>query len=98
MTVDIVVVNFNSSALARRCLASAAADLGEREWSAIVVDNASADGGAMLADLPRTTLIANATNVGFGAAVNQAAAQSRAPLLWVLNPDCAVHAGAFAAL
>jgi N-acetylglucosaminyl-diphospho-decaprenol L-rhamnosyltransferase len=99
MSVAIVVVNFNTSALARRCLESAAADLATREWSAIVVDNASGDGGAdALSALPRTTVIPNATNAGFGAAVNQAAARSAAPLLWVLNPDCVVHAGAFAAL
>lgn len=99
MKVAVVVVNFNTSAIARRSLESAAADLGTREWSAIVVDNASSDGGAAaLSALPRTTVIANATNAGFGAAVNQAAARTAAPLLWVLNPDCVVHAGAFAAL
>jgi GT2 family glycosyltransferase len=99
MTVDVVVVNFNSSALARRAVESAAADLGSQEWRAIVVDNASTDAGVdALGGLPRTTVVANAANVGFGAAVNQAAARSTAPLLWVLNPDCVVHAGAFAAL
>jgi N-acetylglucosaminyl-diphospho-decaprenol L-rhamnosyltransferase len=99
MNIAVVVVNFNSSELAKRCLDSAAADLGARDWHAIVVDNASADGGVEpIAALPRTTLLRNATNAGFGAAVNQAAARSDAPLLWVLNPDCVVHAGAFAAL
>ena len=99
MSIAIVVVNFNSSALAKRCLDSAAADLGARDWHAIVVDNASTDGGVeALAALPRTTVLRNPANAGFGAAVNQAAARSDAPLLWVLNPDCLVHAGAFAAL
>jgi N-acetylglucosaminyl-diphospho-decaprenol L-rhamnosyltransferase len=97
--VDVIVVNFNASALARRCVESAAADLGARAWQAIVVDNASSDAPRdTLAGLPRTTLVANTTNAGFGAAVNQAAARSRAPLLWILNPDCLVHPGAFAAL
>ena len=99
MSVTVVVVNFNTSALAKRCLESAAADLGARGWSAIVIDNASSDGGVeALAALPRTTVVVNPTNAGFGAAVNQAAARSTAPLLWVLNPDCVVHPGAFAAL
>ena len=98
MTVDVIVVNFNSSVLARRAVESAAADLAPHDWRAIVVDNASADGAAALAGLPRTTVVANATNRGFGAAVNQAAASSTAPLLWILNPDCVVHAGAFGAL
>jgi N-acetylglucosaminyl-diphospho-decaprenol L-rhamnosyltransferase len=43
-------------------------------------------------------LIANDTNRGFGAAVNQAAKLTRAPLLWILNPDCRVLPGAYRAL
>lgn len=43
-------------------------------------------------------VVANATNRGFGAAVNQAARLTDAPLLWILNPDCRVLPGAFAAL
>jgi len=96
---DVIVVNYNSSALARRCLESAAADLDGVEWRAIVVDNASADNPAgALGSLPQTTLLSNAANEGFGAAVNRAAAASDAPILWILNPDCLVHPGAFAAL
>src|SRR4051812_7637874 len=83
--VDVIVVNFNSSLLARRCVESAAEDLGAWPWRAIVVDNASSDGGAAaLASLASTTVIANSSNAGFGAAVNQAAAVSDAPLLWIL--------------
>lgn len=99
MSVAVVVVNFNSGTLTRRCLESAAADLGTRDWTGVVIDNASTDGSlAALDALPRTSLIANTVNAGFGAAVNQAAARSDASLLWVLNPDCVVHPGAFAAL
>ena len=103
--VAVIIVNFNSSALARRAVETAAADLahgapGARpmDWAAYVVDNASLDRGAALGGLPRTTLIANARNVGFGAAVNQAARATSARLLWLLNPDCEVLPGAFAAL
>lgn len=97
--IDIIVVNFNASALARRCIESAAADLEGREWQAVVVDNASSDRPLeTLAGLPNTRVIGSPSNIGFGAAVNLAAADSRAPLMWVLNPDCVVHRGAFAAL
>jgi N-acetylglucosaminyl-diphospho-decaprenol L-rhamnosyltransferase len=97
--VVVVVVNFNTGALARRCVESAAADLLDVEWNAIVVDNASShDGVDALQDLPRTRVIANTRNVGFGAAVNQAVRETDAPLLWLLNPDCEVTPGAFAAL
>jgi N-acetylglucosaminyl-diphospho-decaprenol L-rhamnosyltransferase len=97
--IGVIVVSFNSSALARRAVESAAADLGDREWQAIVVDNASTDRAAeTLAGLPRTTVVVNTVNAGFGAAVNQAVRLLDAPLLWILNPDCVVHPGAVDAL
>ena len=97
--VAVIVINFNTSAQARTCIETAAADLAGRAWAAIIVDNASSDGGpAALQGLPRTTVMANARNAGFGAAVNQAARATGAPLLWLLNPDCEVLPGAFAAL
>jgi N-acetylglucosaminyl-diphospho-decaprenol L-rhamnosyltransferase len=97
--VTLVIVTFNTGALARACIEGAAADLGAIEWDGVVVDNASSDGSvATLQGLARTRVIANARNVGFGAAVNQAVRGADAPLLWLLNPDCAVEPGAFAAL
>jgi GT2 family glycosyltransferase len=65
----------------------------------VVVDNASTDAAsAHLETLPLTTVIRNAANRGFGAAVNQAAAMAGGALVWLLNPDCLVEAGAFDAL
>ena len=97
--VTLIVVNFNTGMLARKCVETAAADLEGLDWDAIVVDNASSDGSvALLRGLARTRVIANARNAGFGAAVNQAARVTDAPLLWLLNPDCEVVPGAFAAL
>ena len=97
--VSVIVVNFNAGDHLLVCLASAAADLDGRDWDAIVVDNASSDGSADGIDgLPRVRLVRNATNRGFGAAVNQAAKLTRAPRLWLLNPDCRVEAGAFGRL
>ena len=94
--VTVVIVNFNSGGAARACLGSAAADLGARPWEAIIVDNASRDpASADLDGLPRTRVIRNPANRGFGAAVNQAAYAATAPLLWLLNPDCTVLPGAF---
>ena len=55
--VAVIVVNFNTSAEARRCSRDrGGADLDGRSWTAIIVDNASSDGGAAaLRGLPRTT-------------------------------------------
>ena len=100
--VAVIVVNFNAAAEARQCLETAAADLTQAigdDWSAIVVDNASTTGDTRsLAALPKTHVIANTHNAGFGAAVNQAVRTTDARLLWLLNPDCEVLPGAFAAL
>lgn len=99
--VAVIVINFNTSAQARRAIETAAADLARagRSWTAIVVDNASSDEGTVaLQGLPRTVVIANEKNVGFGAAVNQAARATGARLLWLLNPDCEVEPGALATL
>jgi GT2 family glycosyltransferase len=65
----------------------------------VVVDNASTDGSAGVAEeFPHSRLIRNTANVGFGRAVNQAAAVARAPLLLLINPDCRLMPGAIAAL
>lgn len=97
--VAIIVVNFNTGDEAIACVASALHDLGAVPSDTIVVDNASTDGSAaLLGSDSAITLIANDTNRGFGAAINQAAKVTRAPLLWILNPDCRVLPGTFRAL
>ena len=90
----VVVVNYNAGPALEACLTSAIADLDGLTWHAVVVDNASSDGSldAIVAS-PAITLVRNATNIGFGAAVNQAARMDTAPLLWLLNPDCVVRRG-----
>ncbi len=42
--------------------------------------------------------IRNAANVGFGRAVNQAAAVAKSPLLLLINPDCRLMPGAISTL
>ena len=97
--VCVIVVSFNSGDEANACVRSVAGDLAAVDWQAIVVDNASRDGsGDRLTPTPQVQVVRNATNRGFGSAVNQAARLTRAPLLWLLNPDCRVEPGAFAAL
>lgn len=113
-SVRVIVVNYNTAELARRCLESAARELADVEWEGVVIDNASPDGGVkLLQGIPRVRVVANQRNVGFGAAVNQGArgpssvvrgpvpdtqGAERAELLWILNPDCDVRPGAFRAL
>jgi GT2 family glycosyltransferase len=97
--ISVIVVNYNAGQDLARALRSVQADLANIAWEAVVVDNASADGSASIVEtFPQATLIRNATNVGFGRAVNQAVASSQAPLLLLLNPDCRLAVGATATL
>jgi GT2 family glycosyltransferase len=98
--VTAIVVNFNAGDELRAALASIAGELAGRAWEGIVVDNASQDGSAAIAHdfAPAVTLVANAANLGFGRAVNQALARARAPLVLIMNPDSRLQPGALAAL
>ncbi len=66
----------------------------------VVVDNASADGSAAMvqADFPQVRLMANQHNAGFAAANNQAIAQARGQVLFLLNPDAYLLPGALTGL
>ena len=90
-----IVVAFNSEETLDDCLIRlrAAEDVGEIR----VVDNDSRDGSLdivqrhALAD-PRLRFIANPDNPGFAVACNQGAAETHAPWLAFVNPDCFVEA------
>ncbi len=68
----IVIVNYNTRDLLRRCLETVLASEGV-SFRLCVVDNASADGSAAMVarEFPDVHLIANETNVGYPAANNQ---------------------------
>ena len=64
-----------------------------------VVDNASADGAAVVAArFPEVTLVKNDENVGFAAAVNQTLATVDTEVVLLVNPDCVLDEGAAAVL
>jgi N-acetylglucosaminyl-diphospho-decaprenol L-rhamnosyltransferase len=97
--VSAILVNYNAWAELALALESIRADCAQIPWEAVVVDNASADGSAgVVESFPYARLIRNAANVGFGRAVNQAAAVARAPLLLLINPDCRLMPGAISTL
>ncbi len=88
--VAIVIVTFNSEAHTGECLDAVAA-LPDTEI--VVVDNASEDGTLREVDARGVPRIANLTNVGFAAAVNQGVRATAAPLLLLLNPDAVFDGG-----
>jgi GT2 family glycosyltransferase len=90
-----VLVNYNAGTELRVALRSIADALAGRDWEAVVVDNASTDGSAAIAEEfgRRVRLLRNAQNVGFGRGVNQGVALTSAALVLVMNPDCRLVAG-----
>jgi GT2 family glycosyltransferase len=96
--VAIAVVSWNTRDLLHACLRSMQADVDAGRAQVTVVDNGSTDGSQRLDDFPWARLIANADNVGFGRAVNQAARTSSSPWIAAANADIALAPDALRAL
>jgi len=86
--ISVVVVVYESGPMLAQCLAALRAQT-FRGYEVILVDNASSDRTAQAAATadPAIRLIENAHNLGFAAAVNQAARAARGRWLALLNPD-----------
>src|SRR2546423_7431704 len=97
---SIIIVNWNGGELLRRSLESVAAHPPRCPYEIVVVDNASTDGSRewLMSLGAGVRLILNEENQGFGRGNNQAFAATEAPLLFLLNSDAEVHAGAIDAL
>ncbi len=89
----VIVVNFNGGPNLARCLESLIATAPEA--AVVVVDNASTDGSADLpAHLtPAVRLLRNPKNIGYAAALNQAAAEARSDILVFSNMDTLFESG-----
>lgn len=85
--VTAIVVSWNVADALNRCLKSLEHSAGVAVTT-VVVDNASSDGSAEMVrrEFPQVTLIANPTNRGFAAAVNQGLDRSHGDVV-LLNPD-----------
>lgn len=96
MDLSIVVVSFKTPQLVRQCLTS----IFQRNWrhtyEVLIVDNASGDGSAeMIArEFPAAKLTANAENVGFARACNQATRLASGRYVILLNSDCEIRTDA----
>lgn len=99
--VAVVVVSHQSGSSIDACLARVRAATGVAEIR--VVDNGSTDDTLALVQRhaladPRLRFIANPDNPGFAVACNQGAADTAAPWLAFVNPDCLVEADTFGRL
>jgi len=87
--VGIVIVTHNSEAEIGPCLDAAMATGAE----VVVVDNASNDGTLEQVRRHRALVVANRTNRGFAAAVNQGICTIGADYVLLLNPDAVLKTG-----
>ncbi|OGO36020.1 MAG: hypothetical protein A2W35_15030 [Chloroflexi bacterium RBG_16_57_11] len=96
MILSVIVVNWNTGDLLRRCLESIYADLADIQAEVLVVDSASTDRSliATQEQFPQAHYLRTQVNIGFGSANNLALRQAKGDYLLLLNPDTLVHPGA----
>ena len=91
ISIDIIIVNWNSGDFISECLDSIPGALNEifKLNRVVVVDNNSRDGSLFKINKNNVPLviIQNKKNLGFGKACNQGAKNSKADYLLFLNPD-----------
>ncbi len=87
--VSIVIVNWNTRELLRRCLESVYSTVPPVAFDAAVVDNASEDGSAEIVAerFPQAALIRSASNLGFAAGSNLGIQRSKGEYILLLNAD-----------
>lgn len=97
MVPSVCIVNHNTRNLLRACLVSVQAQAAPE---VVVVDSASCDASAAMVqrEFPAVTLVASATNIGFGAAANRAFGACNSPYVLLLNGDTLLRPGALEAL
>ncbi|MDO8806546.1 MAG: glycosyltransferase family 2 protein [Elusimicrobiota bacterium] len=94
--VSIIIISYNTKDLLRQCLLSLAAGMGGAPYETWVVDNASSDGSREMVEkeFPGINLIANAENLGFAKANNQALKLMKGSFALLLNSDAMLEPGA----
>jgi len=97
MLLSIIIVNFNTSDLLRKCLNKIYKALSfgriEKESEVIVVDNASTDDSVSMVQkhFPKVKILKNNQNLGFAKANNQAIKKSAGEYILLLNSDTEVE-------
>ena len=94
-SLDVIIVNYNSTPQLLQCVSSLLSTSGGVSLSIHVQDNASQEGDVsiVLRDFPEVLLIRNNRNLGFAKAVNRAIKNGSAPYVLILNPDTLVLPG-----
>jgi hypothetical protein len=89
MDASIIIVNFNTKKILKKCLSSIFELTKEIEFEVIVVDNASSDSSVEMIEkfFPKVKIIANRKNLGFGSANNQGIKKAQGKYVCFLNSD-----------
>lgn len=97
---SITICSWNTIDDLRACLASLREASDEANFEVVVVDNASSDGSADMAEneFPEFRTLRQTTNLGFTGGHNLALAQRKGNHAALLNSDTIVHKGAIAEL
>jgi N-acetylglucosaminyl-diphospho-decaprenol L-rhamnosyltransferase len=93
MPVTAILVTYNSAAVIADALASLPAGV-----PAVVVDNASTDDSAVIAERAGATVIRMERNIGFGAANNIGLSAARTDFVALVNPDAVLRPGCLEAI
>jgi len=93
MDLSIIIVSWNVKAALQANLSALLKSSGVFDFEVFVVDNNSSDGSAEMVrnNFPSIRLIANAENLGFAKANNQAIKLSQGRFILLLNPDMLVQ-------
>lgn len=95
MQLSVITVTWNSKEKIAEQIRSVRSGCKNISYEHIIVDNASSDGTGeyIKKEFPEVRFIQNRKNVGFGAANNQAAKETKGEFLLFLNPDMRVAVG-----
>lgn len=96
--VRVGVVSWNTVDLLDRCLAALPAALADVDAEIVVVDNASSDASADVAERHGVRVVRNESNEGYARAMNRALLGDDASVLVALNPDTEPPPGSLATL
>ena len=97
MDLSIIIVNWNTCKLLRKCLESIIKFTRDIQYEIIVVDNGSSDGSIRMvtSSFPSLLLIKNRKNVGFAIAVNQGFKVAKGENMLMLNSDTHINENSF---
>ncbi|OGE73641.1 MAG: hypothetical protein A3I07_02860 [Candidatus Doudnabacteria bacterium RIFCSPLOWO2_02_FULL_42_9] len=93
MDLSIIIVNYNTKELLRKCLGSVLNSVGSWQMEVIVSDNGSTDGSITMVEtnFSQVKLIQNNANLGFSQGNNVAIKQAIGKYILLLNSDTAVR-------